>query len=393
MKILISSIGTGQKRDGGYKKAKYEYNGKIIETPFIARALSEFINVDKLFLVGTKKSIWDSVYLEFGGDEDISLKIYEEIEDGGISGNSLKLVEKVLNKGSKCFIIDYGIDENELWNNFSKFLEMLEYIDEGDEVYIDITHSFRSLSLMSFVMVNFGEIIKKKNFKISGVFYGMFEYSFENNGITPIIDLKMFYELMEWMRAVENFIEYSNADKIVYLLENKDEKNLFNRISISLEMANLYVLYENVKNISKKLDKLKQNHNPILNLLWPEVISFIKSLNKDKLSDFQLAVAKWFAEHKNYALGYMALSEAVVSKVCEIKKYKIDDKSSRDRAKKEISSIDKSLYFDVYKSVNQIRNDIAHQLGKRKNSILIDAQNLNNYILKTEKIFERLKCK
>jgi len=66
-KILISSLGTGRKKEGNYSHAKYEIDNAIYETSFIADALNKHINFDKIFLIGTKKSIWDEAYMVFGG--------------------------------------------------------------------------------------------------------------------------------------------------------------------------------------------------------------------------------------------------------------------------------------------------------------------------------------
>jgi len=394
-KILISSIGTGIKKEGGYKKAIYEYNGKTKQTPFISKALNEFLDIDKLFLIGTNGSIWDSVYSEFGGDEEIELELYGKIVDKKLNSSDLKIIEKQIDtflktNGSKCFLIEYGVNEDELWNNFSIFLDILNNFDDGDEVYLDITHSFRSLALMSFLMAQFGHTIKKKKFKIAGILYGMFEYSSENNGITPVVNLKIFFELVEWMKAVENFTQYGNADKIIELIDNKKEQNLFKNLSLSLSMANLATIKDNVNSIAKKLNLIKNSNNKVLNLFFEELKVFINRLDKKNHSDFQLALSEWFCEHKHYALGYLAFIEAIVSKVCEVKGYDVTNKDDRDLAKKEISSVNKDLYFKIYKSANEIRNDIAHQIGKRKNSLIQDATALKNYISKTKEIFSKI---
>ena len=53
-KILISSIGTGNKNKG-YSVANYEIDKKVYEgEKFIAKALCEHLKIDKLFLVGTQ---------------------------------------------------------------------------------------------------------------------------------------------------------------------------------------------------------------------------------------------------------------------------------------------------------------------------------------------------
>ncbi len=393
-KVLISNIGTGD-REKGYRRAKYEYNNEIKETPFIAKALTEFLNVDKLFLVGTKKSVWDSVYEEFGGDEERVLEIWDEIKSNGISEEKLKIVEKQIDsflgkKGSKCFVINYGVNEKELWDNFLIFLDILENLKEGDEVYLDITHSFRSLALMNFVMLEFGSTIKKKNIKVKGVFYGMLEYSWENNGITPIVDLKILFDLLEWIKAIDKFINYGNSEGFEELLNDKDEKNFFKHFSLALQIGNLAALRNNVKKSSKYLRYLQDSKSSIIKLLTPKIEEFITLLNKEEESDFQLAVAKWFYMHKNYALSYIALVESIVTRVCEIKGYDLKSENDRNRAKREISQINRNLYYDIYKYANEVRNDIAHQLGKRSQNVLTDVTRLGPFLEKTEEIFKEL---
>lgn len=337
-------------------KHQYEYNGNKKETPFISKALIEFLDIDKLFLIGTKGSIWDSVYSEFGGkDEDIELELYSKVSDKTLGEQDIKIIEKQIDeflktKGSKCYLIEYGINEEELWNNFSVFINILDNINDGDEVYLDITHSFRSLALMSFIMAQFGQTIKKKKFTISGIFYGMFEYSRENNGITPIVDIEILFELIEWMKAIENLTNYGNADKIIEFVNDKDEKDLFENLAISLSIGNLAAIKDNVNTISNKIKLITSSDNKVVKLLSNELIDFVKKLNKKKHSDFQLSLSEWFCEHKHYALGYLALIEAIVSKVCEVKGYDLLKKSDRDKAKKEISSVNK-IY--ILKYINQ----------------------------------------
>ena len=93
IKILISSLGTGQRADGSYSKAKYEIADEVYETSFIADALNKHLNFDKIFLVGTRKSIWDEAYMVFGGTvptrieykETLALKAsHHEVVDIGV---------------------------------------------------------------------------------------------------------------------------------------------------------------------------------------------------------------------------------------------------------------------------------------------------------------------
>ena len=63
--ILLSFLGTGD-RAKGYRSAKYEYKGEVKETKVLVKALTEFLEIDKLYLVGTQGSYWNNCYANFG---------------------------------------------------------------------------------------------------------------------------------------------------------------------------------------------------------------------------------------------------------------------------------------------------------------------------------------
>lgn len=212
-KILISSLGTGSRDQNTrcYKTTDYEIEGKIYKNKtLIADVLCNHIGIDKLFLVGTKDSVWDSVYEEFGGDRQIAVQIDTDKRNKNDTEFLRIVKEQIQNKlgesGSECYIIKYGINEDELWSNFDKYLQIMNNISKDDEVYLDITHSFRSLSLMSFVMSEFCANTRDYNLNIKGVYYGMFEASKKSEDgrtIAPIVNLKMFFELLEWSKAIK----------------------------------------------------------------------------------------------------------------------------------------------------------------------------------------------
>ena len=399
-KILISSHGTGIKKEGGYKTAKYKLHDEVIETTFISKALSEMLKIDKLYLVGTKGSIWDSCYSEFGGNnQDIEFALYEKIEQKELKEVDLEIVNQTIDnalgtKGSKCFIIEYGLNDGELWENFNQYIDILEHIQDGDTVYIDISHAFRSLALMSFLMVQFGHIIKNKKFKIGGIYYGMLEVSRENDGITPIVDLKIFYDLMEWIKAVDAFKNYANGEEIADILKDipayKEEYNIFRNLTDAMRIANMAAVKLNINTIATKLKVIESSENPVISLMSGELKEFIERLNKEKMSDFQLALAEWYCEHKHYALSYMALTEAIVSKSCEYHGFDIDTEDGRNGAKQKIYQMHKELFEKVYNNVKNIRNAVCHQLKKREQTTHSDIVNLPSYIEKTKRYFAQI---
>jgi CRISPR-associated Csx2 family protein len=397
-KILISSLGTGSKRDGSYMKANYEINQQKYKTSFIADALDKNLNFDKIYLVGTKKSIWDEAYVAFGGESETYLEeLYEKKELGEIDDDILSEFRMTLPK-LETVIVKYGLDNDELWDNFSEFLNIANDIKDGDELYLDITHSFRSLALMSFVMAQFAHTISNKNFKIAGVFYGMFEYQGENNGVTPIVDIKILLEIQDWIKAIDAIKQYSDFNPLVRLLDEnsieKDVQNTFINLSNTISLANIASIRQFIDTASKKIRTVQNSENKIVKLLAPEIISLVDRLNQEKMSDFQYELALWFYENKNYALSYMALAEAIITKTCELKipNENFEEKEVREEAKRRIDSpYDK--YYWKYKdkdTLSEIRNNIAHQLSDRKGKVNQDIKKLEFFLEEFKAYFQKV---
>lgn len=399
-KILISSLGTGQ-RDKGYAKANYEINSKLYENErSISKVLCRHLGINKLFLIGTKQSIWEVVFAEFGGNSDMELEIYVEKENGNLD-KYLPLIEAQIDKtlgttGSKCFIIEYGINELELWRNFEIFLKIAKDFADEDEIHLDITHSFRSLSLMSFVMSEFISNSNELPLNIKGVYYGMLEFSRENNNITPIVDLSMFFELLEWSKAIRNLKIYGNSYGLLRLInktqESKELKHSFASFSMALSMSDMNSMQNSIKILKNKIELFKTHENNIYKIISEELEDFVKRLHVSSLCLFQYRLASWYAENKNYAFSYISLCESIVSCICEnnnLNPLKFNDRESaktilysygdwKKRSKKD------NKINEIYYKVKNIRDSIAHSLtgeSKKTKTTTKDAiDNLNLYI-------------
>lgn len=399
-KILISSLGTGRQEDGEYKKAKYEIDGDRYITSFIADALVGHLKIDKLFLIGTNRSIWDEAYVAFGGTDDkYQEELFERKENAEVTEEFLSEFDQTLCKkleclGSKSYMIKYGIDDDELWDIFEKYLEIAENIEDGDELYLDITHSFRSLAMMSLVMTQFASSISDKKFTLKGVYYGMLEYRGETEEhIAPIVNLNILFELQEWIKAIDAIKKYSDFDPLVEILEKEGIEGNVNKAFIQLnnaiDMGNMASIHSFVQSAGKKIRAISASDNKVIKLLAGEVITLVNELDHEKMSDFQYALAKWFYDNKNYALGYIALAEGIITKACEIKGYNIKSKEGRDAGKDyiKITKYDDDFSPRYENGISQIRNNIAHQLGNRSGGVTEDIKRLKYFIERFEPFF------
>lgn len=393
-KILFSSLGTGRKARGEYEHTTYKFqdSDKPYSTSFVATALSEHLQVDKLYLIGTSKSMWDEVYQYFAHagnypfNEEYWVKLEEKVSTYKIGKKKINHVElnevnnaidaylKYLKSsatgGSKCFIIDYGINEAEVWNNFDLFMRIGEGINEDDDVYLDITHAFRSIPLFSYLMLDLISILKfKNNFRLAGLYYGMLDVVSEL-GFAPIVDLSHLYNISLWTRGAYNFINFGNGYQLAEVIDRPAISEKIRNIS---DMVNLNF----VKDFKVEVDRLEfllaneHTNEHVLKYMHPYLDSFISSFKGvSSSSELQFALAKWYYENKRFSQAYICLAESIVSKLLEI--YREKDisinwsKTNRDKIKLDLisnhfkNSDEFNRIYEEYNTINKRRNNIAH---------------------------------
>ncbi len=98
--------------------------------------------------------------------------------------------------------IPEGATVGELWQIFNTVLEQTK---EGDELYLDITHGFRSLSAILIVALSFA--LKARKATLKEVSYGAWEAikPASNRDPRPTFDLTPFFVLNDWTDAVNVF--------------------------------------------------------------------------------------------------------------------------------------------------------------------------------------------
>ena len=200
-------------------------------------------------------------------------------------------------------LIPIMMNSNQLEKNqWELFEQIYDKIEENDEIYFDITHSFRSNPIIALIIANFAKTLK--NATLKRLFYGNFEalgpaYKVRNisveKRIAPIVDITSMLELLDWTIAVDTFLRTGNPVQIVELAD--DKSRLFNRdpgfqairyfagalnnFNISLETVRGPDLNNKINNVLDKYPKLEKHKTGI----FPQ---FEKLTNKieDKLTNF-----------------------------------------------------------------------------------------------------------
>jgi CRISPR-associated Csx2 family protein len=399
-KILITSVGTGDIKkdsDSDYIETIYKIDNKEYKNTLASQVIVKHFDIDKIYFIGTSGSMWDNLYYKYNGEDDSYMDYLTNKKKNNLEHEDLEKFEKTTDiyleqNGSKCFLINYDKnDSDEIWSNFERLLEIKEYIADGDEIYLDITHGFRYMPIINIFLLEFLTLVHKSDFKIKAILYGMFA-----GNKSEIIDFKIFFDLLEWIKAINEFKNYSNAWNLSQLLKDndKDASKIFAQFSKNLQLANMHSLWQFMRGASKKINRLKNSHNKIIKLLSNEIEEIAKRFDKEKQSDFQYELAIWLYESKNYALSYIALYEAIISKVCETKGYDINEHKQREEAKKRVNFPYNKLFNtqtnkkDNLNSISQIRNSIVHQDNKRKDVVDQDINRLKTFLDEFKSFFK-----
>ncbi len=297
-----------------------------------------------------------------------------------------------------------GNNEEEIWDQFSIIYELLH---ENDNLFFDITHSFRSIPMLLMVLLNYAKFLKKINVK--AITYGNFEGRNKVSNNSEIIDLTSFSLLQDWTSGANDFITFGNVKKIASLslkeieplliIAKGDDKNLTSLRKLSkllpkfvakIQSNRGVLIIENKdgKQIVDYLDQIKEiSIKPLIPLL--EVISK-KMHHFRSVDDINngIQAVNWCIEHGLTQQGITILKETITTLVCNEMElnYRIElhrnivDKCfyvmHKKIEKKEWdpyllensvlanSILQKSLLIpmliDEFNTISQIRNDINH---------------------------------
>ena len=425
-KVLIAGIGGGKnKKTGTYQVANYKIDDEIYyEKTFIVSALEEHYKIDKTIFIGTTGSMWDNLY-EFycpkeEYDEKYHIDLIETVDNSSKDDDIYKLDINKFNETFKGKILGivtrYGMNELEIFENFNLIIQIQDQLKDGDEVYLDITHSFRSNAFWLFLVMNYLTDVEDKKIEIKAITYGMLEIIDRNlpkeKQIAEVVDLNAFYKILQWIKGANNFKNYGNSYLIEQNIENEKLSKKLKNFSDALNMNYIASLRQSINSLKKLEEDIKSLEGPA-KLIIPKVIKDFmdRFATEEKDYLFQAELAKWHFEQKRYAMAYININESIIGFIMDAldlplltgDKKKDENKLAKDWLNMIISrheankiypnfKVDKDNqelheYIKIFEHSRRVRNEIAHSIGG-KDSAVNDINSLKNYC---EKIIDLLK--
>lgn len=99
-----------------------------------------------------------------------------------------------------------GSSEDEIWKVFSCMYGALQ---DGDEVYLDITHGLRYLPMLAMVLLSYAKFLR--HIKVRDIIYG---YWNRDSRTAEIVSLLPLSGLQDWTSAADQFITAGSCEKL-----------------------------------------------------------------------------------------------------------------------------------------------------------------------------------
>ena len=328
-KVFVSVLGTGF-----YGKCVYfKDDFKSTETRFIQRATLEMLTrdeswnaeTDKGFILLTEKAktanwlIANNSRKNRDGVEVPYICLHDELEEADLP---LKITPVDIPEGK---------DEKEIWEIFDKVFHLLE---EGDELYFDLTHGFRYLPMLVLVLGNYAKFLR--NVSVQSLTYGNYEAAggSENPKLAPFVDITPLSVLQDWTFSGASFTQMGKVSNFTESLKGiTSQLGIGRNANMIGQLNRLLNTFEGqiatcrgreimegkevceVQRLIRKISKDKGIPRPLQEIL-KRVDTEIADFSSESFGNLVHAI-KWCERYGMIQQGYTLCQESIVTYLCQ----------------------------------------------------------------------------
>lgn len=275
--------------------------------------------------------------------------------------------------------IPNGNSEAQLWDIFQTCANA---VDEGDEIIFDITHAFRSLPFLIFIVAAYLRQVKSVTLK--HIIYGAFEARDANTNSTPIFDLTAFIRLLDWTNAVNVFQRSGDARPIAGLDVPEDISNALRGLSEAL-LTNRTLEAQNAAFAFNRLNLGQNLQSPApfgmligqLQANYRDMAVYMPNTKPQTNLKKQFVQIRWYVENQHYLQAITLIREWLVSWEClqhnhgdwlSQQSRHTAEKALNERVEHQDSQFSKALKTlisdqtstKLWEQCSVLRNDLAH---------------------------------
>lgn len=350
-KVFISVLGTGFYEACRYTKGSFASS----ETRYIQQATLEYLKVNSNWTTkNTEGEVVDRVVIlltdgakDTNWDKSITKRLNRKTgQEEAYIGLEHVLADMNLPCPVETLSIPDGKDEEEMWAIFNAVYGVLKF---NDELYFDLTHSFRYLPMLVLVLGNYAKFLK--GVKVKHISYGNYEARKAETNEAPLMDILPLTMLQDWTFAAADLIMNGNIKRLqslkkdnalTPLLRAKGKKNLSRRMiedPLTSYFDSLQAFLRDMKlcqgpNILKgeTINKISNCHEQVVEVFEDVIAPIPPIIDKiqDSLRDFEQTdslnpeslqngyeAAKWCYDHQLYQQAITILDENLTTHFCK----------------------------------------------------------------------------
>ncbi len=297
--------------------------------------------------------------------------------------------------------IPEGKSTEEMWELFEVIYFQLQ---EGDELYLDITNSFRYLPMLLVVLVNYAKMLK--NVTVKTIFYGNYDARDKVSNVAPIMDFLPLSVLQDWTSATSDYLRYGQVEKLYDLSESSINPILKDPSTRTDDVKLLRAFVDRLKDLvgeritcrglsiieNKNVGLLEKAAKDIQEVTIPQLKPVFEKI-KESLDIFGakedilncIKAARWCCDNKMYQQTTTLLEEGLITFLCCHFKLDYKEKNFRDLMGQCLSAKtrpnekiifndsvlaeelladsviwDNKLFVKSMQNIQQVRNDYNH---------------------------------
>lgn len=332
-KVFISFLGTNN-----YVECKYRI-GDSLSSPvrFVQEALIEntcrdWSDKDQIYVFCTSKEKTG----EKGAKEINWLDNGQENARTDLEKIGLKhrLDDMNLKPAIEEVDISSGFSEAEMWDIFNTVYAKLK---KGDQIYLDVTHAFRSIPLFSVVLFNYSKFMIDT--QLRAIMYGAFEklgpaYKVKEipleERVVPVVDMTNIAKLQEYNQVASSLKDFGKVKQLKDAIANNQESEsdqTIRNLADSISELDEYIATINLKEIRKGkfIRKFRCNYKNVKKKVAKPICNILDELNNET-ADFVEensfrnieAAINWTIKHDMLMQAYPLAEEYIVMRVCDI---------------------------------------------------------------------------
>jgi CRISPR-associated Csx2 family protein len=358
-RVFISFLGTGK-----YDPCNYRFRGETVNSKFIQEVL-----------VGRLCRRWKSTDVVLMGlTQEARIKHWQP--EGGELGLSDILSSMDLEADIQEFSVPPVHTEADIW---ALFQSLFAQFQKGDEVYLDITHSWRFQPMLFMVLLQFLKTLK--DIRVAGIYYGSFVPG--STGPFDVMDLSKFSEMQDWALAAGTFVKHGLAAGALeqegfefnpeLLKKPAGDKTPLDDFKISLQFwaqntrtIRGEVMKDNktVKFLRQNAKKLDENVIPPIRMLADYILEDIAHFPNTSGIEQLEAMLLWYQRKGRIVEGFTLLSELCIERVIESHKAVFNQMIDEYEAHHPEQKALKNRRYFMYKTVNAAFSRCSHEHNK-----------------------------